>query len=56
MKTIEIAILTEEIANELIRRGFELKGQKKGEYAEVWYFEDCAEIEEIIASLQDAIN
>lgn len=56
MKTIEIAILTEEIANELIRRGFELKGQKKGEYAEVWYFEDCAEIEEMIASLQDAIN
>lgn len=41
----EIAVLTEEVAMELIARGFELKGHEVGEYLEIWYFKDGVEIE-----------
>lgn len=41
----EIAVLTEEVAMELIARGFELRGHEVGEYLEIWYFKDGVEIE-----------
>lgn len=56
----EIAILTEEVATELIKRGFKLRGHEYGDYTEVWYFKDGIAIEravnEILKNLTEEKN
>jgi hypothetical protein len=53
---IEIAIFTEEIAEELMARGFQMVGKSKL----AWFFEDSKEIEvaieEIIKFLENSID
>lgn len=47
----EMAIFTEEIAKELIARGFELKGRTE----KAWYFEDSRELIYVVNELLDVL-
>lgn len=52
----EMAIFTEEVAMNLLARGFKLKGMGTGKY-NVWFFEDSVLLEravsELVSTLED---
>lgn len=47
----EIAIIGSEVANHLLKLGFQISSIKEGEHITVYYFLDCPELEKVLVNM-----